>query len=93
MHKERMAENFNVFDFVLTDDDMSEIATLDKGESSFFSRYDPKMVELFAAMAEERKKNHDSRSEKRIGNAECNRIGKACGEERLRYRRRTKYFK
>lgn len=32
----RMAENIDVFDFVLSDDEMSLISTLDKGESLFF---------------------------------------------------------
>ena len=35
-HIERMEENFNVFDFVLSDEDMKEIASLDKEQSSFF---------------------------------------------------------
>ena len=38
-HYERMVENFNVFDFTLTDEDMSAIAALDKKQSSFFSHY------------------------------------------------------
>lgn len=63
VHKERMAENFNIFDFTLTDDDMTAIAALDKNESSFFSHYDPAMVEWFVQMVEERKKNHDSSKE------------------------------
>lgn len=42
--KERMIENFNVFDFALTDEDMQEIAGLDQKKSLFFSHYDPEMV-------------------------------------------------
>jgi 2,5-diketo-D-gluconate reductase A len=33
---ERMAENIDVFDFVLTDDEMERISTLDGGKSVFF---------------------------------------------------------
>ena len=36
-HIERMEENFNVFDFTLSEDDMQKIAELDKAESAFFS--------------------------------------------------------
>lgn len=36
VHAERMAENIDVFDFSLTDDDMASIAALDTGESVFF---------------------------------------------------------
>ncbi|MCD8149660.1 MAG: aldo/keto reductase [Clostridiales bacterium] len=54
-HYERMAENFDIFDFNLTDDDMAAMAALDKKESSFFSHYDPAMVEWFVQMVEERK--------------------------------------
>ncbi|MCD8015331.1 MAG: aldo/keto reductase [Lachnospiraceae bacterium] len=54
-HYERMAENFNVFDFQLSDEDMAAIAALDKKESSFFSHYDPAIVEWFAGLVEERK--------------------------------------
>lgn len=43
VHKERMAENFNVFDFSLSDDDMKRIAALDKNESAFFSHQNPAM--------------------------------------------------
>ena len=42
--KERMIENFDVFDFTLSVKDMEEIAGLDKKESLFFSHYDPEMV-------------------------------------------------
>ena len=64
-HYERMVENFNVFDFTLTDEDMAAIAALDKKQSSFFSHYDPGMVEWFANMVEERKHQHDSSKEKK----------------------------
>lgn len=62
-HIERMEENFNVFDFTLSEDDMATIATLDKKQSSFFSHTDPNMVEWFVKMVEERKKQHDSSKE------------------------------
>lgn len=55
-HSERMEENFNIFDFSLSDDDMSEISKLDRNTSSFFSHSDPSMVEWFVKMVEERKK-------------------------------------
>lgn len=64
-HKERMEENFNVFDFVLTNDDMEKIATLDTKNSSFFSHQDPAMVEWFVKMVEERKRNNRSEIEKK----------------------------
>lgn len=64
-HIERMEENFNVFDFELTDEDMSVIAALDKKKSSFFSHTEPGMVEWFVKMVEERKKQHDSSKEKK----------------------------
>lgn len=43
--RERMLENFSVFDFALTDEDMTAIQALDEGESLFFSHYDPSVVE------------------------------------------------
>lgn len=54
-HKERMEENFAVFDFALSDEDMAAIAELDKKESSFFSHQDPDTVEWFVKLVEERK--------------------------------------
>lgn len=62
-HRDRMEENFNVFDFALTAEDMSEIAALDKNTSEFFSHTDPAMVEWFVRMVEERKKQHDCSAE------------------------------
>lgn len=55
-HIERMKENFDVFDFALSPEDMSRIAALDTAHSSFFSHTDPQMVEWFVKMVEERKK-------------------------------------
>lgn len=42
-----MKENFNVFDFELSADDMAKIATLDTKTSAFFSHQDPNTVEWF----------------------------------------------
>ena len=64
-HKERMIQNLDVFDFTLTDEDMSAVAGLDTKTSVFFSHYDPNMVEWFVKMVEERKKQHDSSKEKK----------------------------
>ena len=57
-HYERMKENIDVFDFALTESDMEKISTLDKAESSFFSHYDPAIVEWFVKMVEERKEKN-----------------------------------
>ena len=45
-----MEENFNVFDFELTADEMAKVEALDGGESLFFSHYDPETVEWFMTM-------------------------------------------
>ncbi|BDR55495.1 aldo/keto reductase [Xylocopilactobacillus apis] len=45
VHKERMIENFNVFDFSLTDEEMKTIASLDRNESQFFDHRDPITIE------------------------------------------------
>lgn len=44
VRKERMVENFNIFDFKLSEDDMQSITKLDTKSSMFFDHRDPKMV-------------------------------------------------
>ena len=44
VRKERIEENFDVFDVELSPEDMEAIATLDRKESSFFDHRDPEMV-------------------------------------------------
>jgi len=44
VRKERMAENFAIFDFELDNDDLASIAPLDQRESSFFDHRDPEKV-------------------------------------------------
>ena len=46
-HRERMEENFDIFDFTLSPEDMGAIEALDGGKSLFFSHYDPETVEWF----------------------------------------------
>lgn len=55
VHKERMAQNLDIFDFSLSDGEMKELEGLDEKESLFFSHYDPKMVEWFYDMVKARK--------------------------------------
>lgn len=64
-HIERMEENFNIFDFELSQDDMDEITKLNKNESSFFSHTDPNMVEWFVKMVDERKGKNSADKEKK----------------------------
>ncbi|WP_406120514.1 aldo/keto reductase [Streptomyces sp. NBC_00989] len=45
---ERMAENLDIFDFELTDQQTAQIATLDTGASLFFDHHDPKVVTRLA---------------------------------------------
>lgn len=46
-HIERMAENIEIFDFTLSDDEMAAIATLDTGKSLFFDHHDAETTRMF----------------------------------------------
>ena len=46
-HRNRMEENFNLFDFQLTDSEMEQLRNLDLGCSQFIDHYDPKVAEMF----------------------------------------------
>ena len=49
-HQDRMAQNFDVFDFVLAEEDMAAVRALDEKESLFFSHYDPATVEMITGL-------------------------------------------
>ena len=64
-HIERMEENFNVFDFELSSEEMDEIKKLDSNDSLFFNHQDPKMVEWFDNIVKSRRENEDCRKDKK----------------------------
>ena len=45
-----MQQNFDVFDFTLSEEDMAAIAAMDTGVSSFFDHRDPAVVEMLAGL-------------------------------------------
>ncbi|GAT64042.1 aldo/keto reductase [Paludibacter jiangxiensis] len=49
VRKERMEENFHIFDFSLTREDMEAIASLDTRRSLFFDHRDPSMVKMLGS--------------------------------------------
>jgi 2,5-diketo-D-gluconate reductase A len=46
VRRERMEQNFDIFDFELTEEEMSRIARMDTNDSLFFSHQDPAMVRM-----------------------------------------------
>ena len=46
-HKERMAENLNIFDFELSADEMAHIEALDTKQSLFFDHHDGEVTKMF----------------------------------------------
>ncbi|WP_265455261.1 aldo/keto reductase [Enterococcus sp. HY326] len=48
VNPDRMAQNLDIFDFSLTDEDKAQIATLNAGASQFFSHADPAMIKWMA---------------------------------------------
>ena len=49
-HRDRMEQNFDVFDFALGDDEMRAIAALDTGRSAFFDHHDPATIEWMSGL-------------------------------------------
>ena len=64
-HYERIQQNFEVFDFELSEDDMNKIKELNKDDSLFFNHQDPNMVEWFDNMVKTRKEQQDASKEKK----------------------------
>lgn len=64
-HIDRMKENFNVFDFKLSNEDMEEINALDAAESLFFNHQDPNMVKWFDEIVKSRRENEDCKKDKK----------------------------
>ena len=52
---ERMRENFDIFDFTLSDDEMNEIQNLDTEKSLFFDHQTPEAVNMFQDLINKRK--------------------------------------
>ncbi len=52
---ERMRENFAIFDFTLSEQDMTLIQTLDTAKSLFFSHQDPATVDFFVELVKKRR--------------------------------------
>lgn len=50
IRKDRMRENFEIFNFVLSKDQMMQIEALDLKSSQFFSHQDPEIVEFIAKL-------------------------------------------
>lgn len=51
VHKERIEENINLFDFALTNEDMQAIASLDTGHTEIIDHYDWKIAEFLNTVA------------------------------------------
>lgn len=50
VRKERIVENFDIFDFELSADDIEQISALDTRESLFLSYHDPKFVKMLGTL-------------------------------------------
>lgn len=47
VHIDRMEQNFDIFDFMLSEEEMQAIGKLDTGKSLFFDHHDPEVVRMF----------------------------------------------
>lgn len=54
-HIDRMKENFEIFDFTLSPQDMDKISALDTKTSLFFNHQTPEAVDMFVQMIQDRK--------------------------------------
>ena len=59
VHKERMKQNMDIFDFKLSEQDMASISKLDAKESLFFAHQTPEAVDMFVSMIGERRKTEE----------------------------------
>ena len=50
VHKERIEQNMNIWDFQLSDEDMTEIAKLDIGHSEIVDHSDPAFVKMLHSL-------------------------------------------
>lgn len=50
IHKDRIEQNMDIWDFVLSDEDMAEIASLDIGHSEIVSHDDPAFVKMIHSL-------------------------------------------
>ncbi len=55
VHKDRMQENYDIFDFELSNEDMEKISAMDEKKTLFVDHQTPEAVELFYKFVEERK--------------------------------------
>ncbi|KJR45597.1 oxidoreductase, aldo/keto reductase family [Desulfosporosinus sp. I2] len=55
-HENRMQENFNIFDFKLSAEDMEAIQKLDTGKSLFFNHQEAAIVDFFVQLINQRRK-------------------------------------
>ena len=46
VHKERIIENFNIFDFELSSDDMDKVKSMETGKTAFFSHSDIELLKI-----------------------------------------------